>query len=88
MPRDGRPVFDHLMHWVPELYTAGLRIGRDHVSSAVNTLAMAYAGLRCLCCCTRICLAQDSERSLDRSRSRRKSSAPWLAASVSSRVYP
>lgn len=27
-----------------ELYAAGLRIGRDHVSSAVNTLAMAYAG--------------------------------------------
>lgn len=27
-----------------ELYSAALRIGRDHVSSAVNTLAMAYAG--------------------------------------------
>nr|WP_285504410.1 YibE/F family protein [Actinokineospora sp. NBRC 105648] len=27
-----------------ELYAAGLRIGRDHVSSAVNTLVMAYAG--------------------------------------------
>ncbi|MGH3897154.1 MAG: YibE/F family protein [Pseudonocardiaceae bacterium] len=26
------------------LYTAALRIGRDHVSSAVNTLALAYAG--------------------------------------------
>lgn len=26
------------------LYTAGLRIGRDHVASAVNTLVMAYAG--------------------------------------------
>ena len=26
------------------LYAAGLRIGRDHVSSAVNTLVMAYAG--------------------------------------------
>lgn len=26
------------------LYTAGLRIGRDHVGSAVNTLVMAYAG--------------------------------------------
>jgi uncharacterized membrane protein len=27
-----------------QLYAAGLRIGRDHVSSAVNTLVMAYAG--------------------------------------------
>jgi uncharacterized membrane protein len=27
-----------------ELYTAGLRIGRDHLSSVVNTLVMAYAG--------------------------------------------
>jgi uncharacterized membrane protein len=27
-----------------ELYTAALRIGRDHVASAVNTLVMAYAG--------------------------------------------
>ncbi|NYI92476.1 putative membrane protein [Amycolatopsis endophytica] len=27
-----------------ELYSAGLRIGRDHVGSAVNTLVMAYAG--------------------------------------------
>ncbi len=27
-----------------ELYAAGRRIGRDHVSSAVNTLVMAYAG--------------------------------------------
>ncbi|CRK58103.1 YibE/F-like protein [Alloactinosynnema sp. L-07] len=27
-----------------ELYAAGGRIGRDHVSSAVNTLVMAYAG--------------------------------------------
>ena len=27
-----------------ELYTAALRIGRDHISSAVNTLALAYAG--------------------------------------------
>jgi uncharacterized membrane protein len=27
-----------------ELYNAGLRIGRDHVASAVNTLVMAYAG--------------------------------------------
>lgn len=26
------------------LYSAGLRIGRDHVSSAVNTLVLAYAG--------------------------------------------
>ena len=26
------------------LYTAALRIGRDHMSSAVNTLALAYAG--------------------------------------------
>ncbi|GAA4847981.1 hypothetical protein GCM10025787_33170 [Saccharopolyspora rosea] len=26
------------------LYLAGLRIGRDHVSSAVNTLVLAYAG--------------------------------------------
>ncbi|RSM64604.1 YibE/F family protein [Kibdelosporangium aridum] len=32
-----------LLSW-RELYAAGLRIGRDHVSSAVNTLAMAYAG--------------------------------------------
>jgi uncharacterized membrane protein len=28
----------------PELYNAALRIGRDHVASAVNTLVMAYAG--------------------------------------------
>jgi uncharacterized membrane protein len=27
-----------------ELYRAGLRVGRDHVASAVNTLALAYAG--------------------------------------------
>jgi uncharacterized membrane protein len=27
-----------------DLYAAGLRIGRDHISSAVNTLVMAYAG--------------------------------------------
>jgi uncharacterized membrane protein len=27
-----------------ELYAAALRIGRDHVASAVNTLVMAYAG--------------------------------------------
>ncbi|GLY68887.1 YibE/F family protein [Amycolatopsis taiwanensis] len=27
-----------------QLYRAGLRIGRDHVGSAVNTLVMAYAG--------------------------------------------
>ncbi|MFC0435776.1 YibE/F family protein [Kutzneria buriramensis] len=27
-----------------ELYAAGLRIGRDHMSSSVNTLVMAYAG--------------------------------------------
>ena len=27
-----------------ELYRSGLRIGRDHVASAVNTLALAYAG--------------------------------------------
>ncbi|MFB9684470.1 YibE/F family protein [Amycolatopsis plumensis] len=27
-----------------ELYNSGLRIGRDHVGSAVNTLVMAYAG--------------------------------------------
>ncbi|WP_245887449.1 YibE/F family protein [Umezawaea tangerina] len=27
-----------------ELYIAGLRIGRDHLSSVVNTLVMAYAG--------------------------------------------
>ncbi len=27
-----------------ELYGAGLRIGRDHVASTVNTLALAYAG--------------------------------------------
>nr|WP_249044660.1 YibE/F family protein [Crossiella equi] len=27
-----------------QLYSAGLRIGRDHVGSAVNTLFMAYAG--------------------------------------------
>ncbi len=26
------------------LYTAAVRIGRDHISSAVNTLALAYAG--------------------------------------------
>jgi hypothetical protein len=27
-----------------ELYRSGLRIGRDHVASTVNTLALAYAG--------------------------------------------
>lgn len=27
-----------------ELYQAGMRIGRDHISSTVNTLALAYAG--------------------------------------------
>nr|WP_231849962.1 YibE/F family protein [Saccharopolyspora erythraea] len=31
------------MSW-RQLYTSGLRIGRDHVSSAVNTLVLAYAG--------------------------------------------
>ncbi|MGB8963383.1 MAG: YibE/F family protein [Pseudonocardiaceae bacterium] len=29
---------------VREIYTAALRIGRDHISSAVNTLALAYTG--------------------------------------------
>jgi uncharacterized membrane protein len=29
---------------VRALYTAALRIGRDHVSSAVNTLVLAYTG--------------------------------------------
>ncbi len=28
----------------PALFTAAMRIGRDHVSSAVNTLVLAYAG--------------------------------------------
>jgi uncharacterized membrane protein len=28
----------------PELFRSGLRIGRDHVASTVNTLALAYAG--------------------------------------------
>jgi uncharacterized membrane protein len=27
-----------------DLYRSGLRIGRDHISSTVNTLALAYAG--------------------------------------------
>lgn len=27
-----------------QLYKAGLRIGRDHIASTVNTLALAYAG--------------------------------------------
>ena len=27
-----------------DLYRAGLRIGRDHVASTVNTLVLAYAG--------------------------------------------
>ncbi len=31
------------MSW-RELYAAGVRIGRDHVASAVNTLVLAYAG--------------------------------------------
>ncbi len=31
-----------LARW--ELYRRGLRIGRDHVASTVNTLALAYAG--------------------------------------------
>jgi uncharacterized membrane protein len=31
-------------HHRRELFGAALRIGRDHVSSAVNTLALAYAG--------------------------------------------
>ena len=34
---------DPTMSW-RQLYAAGLRIGRDHVSSAVNTLVLAYAG--------------------------------------------
>ena len=29
---------------VRQLYTAGLRIGRDHIASTVNTLVLAYAG--------------------------------------------
>jgi uncharacterized membrane protein len=29
---------------VRALYTAALRIGRDHISSAVNTLVLAYTG--------------------------------------------
>lgn len=29
---------------VRELFAAGMRIGRDHVASAVNTLVLAYAG--------------------------------------------
>ncbi|MEU6129173.1 YibE/F family protein [Saccharopolyspora sp. NPDC047091] len=34
---------DPTMGW-RKLYQAGLRIGRDHVASAVNTLVLAYAG--------------------------------------------
>lgn len=34
---------DPAMSW-RQLYKAGQRIGRDHVSSAVNTLVLAYAG--------------------------------------------
>lgn len=37
--RDANPT----MSW-RHLYGAGLRIGRDHVASAVNTLVLAYAG--------------------------------------------
>ncbi len=29
---------------VPELYRAAVAIGRDHISSTVNTLVLAYAG--------------------------------------------
>jgi uncharacterized membrane protein len=29
---------------VKDLYHAGIRIGRDHIASAVNTLVLAYAG--------------------------------------------
>ncbi len=29
---------------VRQLYTSGVRIGRDHIASVVNTLALAYAG--------------------------------------------
>jgi uncharacterized membrane protein len=28
----------------PALFASAMRIGRDHISSAVNTLVMAYAG--------------------------------------------
>ena len=33
------------------LFRSAMRIGRDHVASAVNTLVLAYAGARCRCCC-------------------------------------
>ena len=32
------------LYGVRELYTSGLRIGRDHIASTVNTLVLAYAG--------------------------------------------
>jgi uncharacterized membrane protein len=37
--RDANPTYSRL-----ELYRAGVRIGRDHIASTVNTLALAYAG--------------------------------------------
>lgn len=32
------------LYGVRELYSSGLRIGRDHIASTVNTLVLAYAG--------------------------------------------
>ena len=32
------------MYRLSELYSAGVRIGRDHIASTVNTLVLAYAG--------------------------------------------
>ena len=37
--RDANPAMRHA-----ELYKSGIRIGRDHIASTTNTLALAYAG--------------------------------------------
>lgn len=37
--REANPNYD-----IRELYTTGVRIGRDHIASTVNTLVLAYAG--------------------------------------------
>jgi uncharacterized membrane protein len=46
-----------------DLAQAGLRIGRDHIASTVNTLLLAYAGASMPCCCSSRSQVSDSRTS-------------------------
>ncbi len=67
-----------------ELYGAGLRIGRDHVGSAINTLAMAYAGAALPVLLYTSLSGVGLGAILSSEESRRKSCGHWQAGSASS----